>query len=61
MLIYVQGDGGGPLVCAGYDGSIFRYAQLGIVSWGIGCGDRTPAVYTSVSHFYDWINDQVHL
>lgn len=48
-----QGDGGGPLVCSGADGSI----QLaGLVSWGIDCGHPgVPGVYVKVSHYLDWI------
>lgn len=48
-----KGDGGGPLVCSGADGSI----QLaGLVSWGIDCGHPgVPGVYVKVSHYLDWI------
>lgn len=50
-----KGDGGGPLVCSGPDGSI----QLaGLVSWGIGCGHTgVPGVYVKVSHYLNWIRD----
>lgn len=45
-----QGDSGGPLLCNG--------VQTGVVSFGAGCGDRSyPGVYTSVSTFYEWIED----
>ncbi|KAK4319578.1 hypothetical protein Pmani_009518 [Petrolisthes manimaculis] len=49
-----EGDGGSPLVCQGFDGSV----QLaGLVSWGLGCGQRgLPGVYTNVAHYTDWIN-----
>jgi len=46
-----QGDSGGPL-------NVWRNKraeQLGIVSWGIGCG-RFPGVYTRVSEYLWWIN-----
>lgn len=43
------GDAGGPLVVQRNN----RYRQLGIVSYGIGCG--TYGVYTKVPHYVDWI------
>ncbi|XP_021263726.1 chymotrypsin-like protease CTRL-1 [Numida meleagris] len=50
-----QGDSGGPLVYQ--NGNI--WTLIGIVSWGSSnCNVRTPAIYTRVSHFRNWI-DQV--
>ena len=47
-----QGDSGGPLMCE--DQSV----QCGIVSWGIGCAfDGFPGVYTEVSAYIDWIDE----
>ncbi|XP_053454814.1 putative serine protease 42 [Nycticebus coucang] len=47
-----KGDSGGPLVCELND----TWIQVGIVSWGIGCGKKGfPGVYTEVSHYLDWI------
>lgn len=55
----IPGDGGSPLVCHIRDG---QYAQVGIVSWGIGCGAiETPAVYTNVPLFRNWIDQQMDL
>ncbi|KAK9717378.1 Trypsin [Popillia japonica] len=45
------GDSGGPLVCHG--------TQVGIVSWGIGCGHANfPGVYASVPNYRQWIEAQ---
>ncbi|OBS60067.1 hypothetical protein A6R68_08807 [Neotoma lepida] len=47
-----QGDSGGPLVCEFNE----TWVQVGIVSWGIGCGHKGfPGVYTEVSYYKDWI------
>lgn len=47
------GDSGSPLV---YQESIL----IGIVSWGIDCGDRNfPGVYTDVRKFRSWIDKYV--
>ncbi|XP_045124700.1 uncharacterized protein LOC123512380 [Portunus trituberculatus] len=48
-----EGDGGGPLVCAGPEGAM---ELAGLVSWGIGCGHPgVPGVYVRVSHYLAWI------
>nr|CAH7718529.1 unnamed protein product [Callosobruchus chinensis] len=47
-----KGDGGGPMVCE--RGGTWQV--VGIVSWGIGCGQvGVPGVYVKVAHYLDWI------
>ncbi|XP_031348097.1 uncharacterized protein LOC116174331 isoform X2 [Photinus pyralis] len=47
-----KGDGGGPMVCE--RGGTWRI--VGVVSWGIGCGQPgVPGVYVNVAHYLDWI------
>ncbi|XP_063912045.1 phenoloxidase-activating factor 2-like, partial [Zophobas morio] len=50
------GDGGSPLVCPD-PSNPNRYLQVGIVAWGIGCGEnQVPGVYTDVANFRNWID-----
>ncbi|XP_032153878.1 putative serine protease 42 [Sapajus apella] len=47
-----QGDSGGPLVCEYND----TWVQVGIVSWGIGCGRQgVPGVYTEIGVYSKWL------
>lgn len=50
-----QGDSGGPLVVPAANGEGF--VQVGVVSWGRGCGGALPGVYSRVAAFSDWIQD----
>ena len=53
------GDSGGPLAVMGQDGF---YRQIGVVSWGNGCGTPGyPGVYTRVSSLLAWIQDRMEL
>lgn len=48
-----SGDSGGPMQI----GSGPAWTQIGIVSWGIGCGkSHYPGVYTRVTAVRDWID-----
>ncbi|KAF2351984.1 Serine proteases trypsin domain [Trinorchestia longiramus] len=54
-----KGDGGSPLVCP-YVNDPATYVQVGIVAWGIGCGEPgIPGVYASVPQGIAWINKQL--
>ncbi|KAK1741499.1 trypsin-like serine protease [Skeletonema marinoi] len=45
-----QGDSGGPIVIASQN--------VGITSWGVGCGQKGyPDYYTRVSSYIDWIEE----
>jgi secreted trypsin-like serine protease len=51
-----QGDSGGPLFIDDVGGA----KQVGIVSYGLGCGrDGYPGVYTEVDHYQNWINTTI--
>ncbi|XP_069946329.1 proclotting enzyme-like isoform X2 [Cherax quadricarinatus] len=48
-----KGDSGGPLVSEGPEG---RWTQVGIVSFGYGCGRKGyPGVYTRITQYLLWI------
>lgn len=49
-----RGDSGGPLIVRHGDSN--RHVQVGVVSWGKGCGrPGSPGVYTRVSKYIGWI------
>lgn len=52
-----QGDSGGPLQTIR---SYLKTAKIvGVVSFGIECGNGQPTVYTRVAHFVEWIGSHV--
>jgi trypsin len=53
-----QGDSGGPLIKRMSNGV---HKQVGVVSWGVGCGDADyPGVYSRIPSFgFDWIKSVV--
>jgi len=53
-----QGDSGGPIQVALKE-PYCMYAVLGVTSFGKECGQETPAVYTRVSNYLEWIEKTV--
>lgn len=52
-MFFLQGDSGGPLM---YQLENSRWITIGVVSWGIGCGNKnSPGIYTKVSNYIPWI------
>ncbi|XP_044249500.1 phenoloxidase-activating factor 2-like isoform X2 [Drosophila takahashii] len=50
------GDGGSALFCSVEGGNPDIYEQVGIVNWGMDCGQKdVPGTYTDVALFRDWI------
>lgn len=55
-FLFLQGDSGGPLVCKVDE----AWMQVGVVSWGIGCGRQGyPGVYVEVGYYRKWILEHV--
>ncbi|XP_017009591.2 phenoloxidase-activating factor 2 [Drosophila takahashii] len=53
------GDGGSALFCP-LEEDPNRFEQIGIVNFGIGCGqENVPSTYTNVEIFLDWIYQQL--
>ncbi|XP_050545972.1 phenoloxidase-activating factor 2-like [Daktulosphaira vitifoliae] len=53
-----KGDGGSPLMCP-LDSDSNYLVQVGIVAWGIGCGNKLPGVYVDVAYFRNWIDNKI--
>lgn len=49
-----QGDSGGPLQITSDDNQCLYYI-IGVTSFGKGCGTLSPAIYTRVSEYLDWV------
>lgn len=41
-------------------GSKGKWYAEGIVSYGIGCGNDYPGVYTFIPKYYDWIVNEIN-
>ena len=54
ICVCSDGDGGGGLFCEHNQ----IWYQIGIISFGIGCGRQdSPGVYTNVISYLNWIFD----
>ncbi|RWS27437.1 Serine proteinase stubble-like protein [Leptotrombidium deliense] len=52
-----EGDGGSPLVCEVRG----IWKVVGLVSWGIGCGQPgVPGVYVNLSYYRDWLDSIIN-
>ena len=57
FFLFLQGDSGGPLVCKFKD----TWVQVGLVSWGLGCGrGNVPGVYTDIAAYSKWIVEVIN-
>uniref|UniRef100_A0AB38ZEN1 Venom S1 protease 26 n=1 Tax=Oncocephalus sp. TaxID=2944721 RepID=A0AB38ZEN1_9HEMI len=52
-----QGDSGGPVIWLDPDTNM--YTQVGIVSYGSGCGSSSPGMNTDLAFFVDWIHQKI--
>ncbi|XP_053661013.1 serine protease snake-like [Anopheles marshallii] len=52
------GDSGGPLQISTNDEACVAQI-IGVTSFGIGCGSKTPGIYTRVSEYVSWIESIV--
>lgn len=60
--IILIGDSGSGLMLPVKVDEMFPFYQIGIVSYGIGCGRANIATaYTNVGHFVDWIQAKLQV
>nr|QHB21575.1 venom S1 protease 32 [Platymeris rhadamanthus] len=52
-----QGDSGGPLIWVDPDTNM--YTQVGIISYGSGCGSDSPGISTDLAFFTSWIQQKI--
>ena len=53
-----QGDSGGPMVYENRND--FKAYLIGIISFGpVPCGNGKPGIYTKISSWMDWIQDNL--
>lgn len=51
------GDAGAPLVCP-VEGESNKFVLVGISSYGVKCFTETPGIYTKVSRYSRWIQEE---
>lgn len=57
-----DGDSGGPLMIPVHSDGKFPFFQIGIVSYGFGCGLKNiPGAYTNVQYFISWIQEKLKI
>ena len=55
-----QGDSGGAIFIRDNENGIENYIAVGLVSYGDKCGlPDKPGIYTRVSYFLNWINQNL--
>ena len=60
LVFCLQGDSGGPFVCADGTDEDPVFYQRGVTSWGYGCAmEDFPGVYTRVGRYKDWISNKM--
>jgi len=51
-----QGDSGGPVyIDTNTANDAHHYVDIGVVSYGQGCGNTQPGIYTKISSYKEWI------
>lgn len=58
LSVRIIGDSGGPLQSR--DEKVHCvYHVVGVISFGLACGNNIPSLYTSVPYYLDWIEKNV--
>jgi len=53
-----QGDSGGPVyIDTNTANDAHHYVDIGVVSYGQGCGNTQPGIYTKISSYKEWIQE----
>lgn len=57
MFGFLKGDSGGPLVY--HHKETGTWVIIGIIASGFECGRGIPGIYTRVSQYKDWIEQNI--